>query len=53
MDCKWLFKLNDGQRFKVRLVTKGFTQKEGIDYNKVFALAAKYKIIRMMLALVV
>lgn len=41
VDCKWLFKLkNYGKsvRYKARLVPKGFTYKEGIDYTAIFIL---------------
>ncbi|RVW57769.1 Retrovirus-related Pol polyprotein from transposon TNT 1-94 [Vitis vinifera] len=40
VDCKWLFKIKDGiskdepPKYKSRLVAKGFSQKEGIDYNE-------------------
>ena len=40
--CKWVFKtkcdLKDNiERYKARLITKGFTQNDGIDYKKTFA----------------
>ena len=39
-------------RFKARLVTKGYTQKEGIDFNKVFSLVVKHSSILALLAMV-
>ncbi|CAM8932459.1 unnamed protein product [Rhodiola kirilowii] len=53
VDCRWLFRIKDEDppRYKTRLVAKGFTQKEGIDYPKIFAPVVKLKTIRIMLAL--
>jgi len=38
IECKWVFNtkrdsLGNIERYKVRLVANGFTQKEGIDYT--------------------
>ena len=41
---KWVFKIkryskDNVERYKAHLVTKGFTQREGIDYKEIFSLA--------------
>nr|GEU52384.1 retrotransposon protein, putative, Ty1-copia subclass [Tanacetum cinerariifolium] len=54
---KWLFKIKEGiegvqkPRYIPRLVARGFTQRAGIDYNKVFSPVVRHTSIRVILAL--
>ena len=53
---KWLYKIKHGsddsaEKFKARFVARGFSQKEGIDYNDIFALVARYTTIWSIIAL--
>ncbi|GJY13490.1 putative ribonuclease H-like domain-containing protein [Tanacetum coccineum] len=52
---KWVFKNKKDEkgiviRNKARLVTQGYTQEEGIDYDEVFAPVARIEAIRLFLA---
>jgi len=55
--CKWVFKIKQGvngevERYKARLVARGFTQTYGVDYNETFVPIEKFTSIRCILALV-
>ncbi|NHW78368.1 hypothetical protein HA391_26290, partial [Escherichia coli] len=56
--CKWVYKRKldtselRGTRYKVRLVAKGFAQKEGVDYNEIFSPVVKDTSIWVILSLV-
>nr|AAN34963.1 Putative gag-pol polyprotein [Oryza sativa Japonica Group] len=55
--CKWVYKTKYDSRgniekFKVRLVAKGFTQREGIDYNETFSPVSCKVSFRIIMALV-
>ncbi|KAG9449432.1 hypothetical protein H6P81_009397 [Aristolochia fimbriata] len=55
--CKWIFKtkrdsLGNIERYIARLVAKGFTQREGIDYTDTYSPVSKKDSLRIILTLV-
>ena len=56
--CKWVYKRKEGipvvenPRCKARLVVKGFSQKEGIEFNEIFSPVVRHTSIHVLLAFV-
>ncbi|CAI7787324.1 unnamed protein product [Closterium sp. NIES-53] len=55
LDCTWVLRINTNaegklERCKTRLVIKGFQQREGIDFEEVFAPVSKAPMLLMLLA---
>ena len=53
---KWIYKIKhetDGiiEKYKARFVPRGFSQKEGIDYEETFAPVVRYTSIRTIMTL--
>ena len=56
VSSKWIYKIKhaaDGsiEKYKARFVARGFSQKEGIDYEETFTPVARYTSIRAIMAL--
>jgi hypothetical protein len=55
--CKWVYKTKYNSqenidKFKARLMAKGYTQREGIDYNEIFSPVSCKDSFRIIMALV-
>jgi hypothetical protein len=56
ISVKWIYKTKQDakrkvQKYKARLVARGFTQQPGIDFNETFAPVARMDIVRTMIAI--
>ena len=56
--CKWVFKrkvnaAGEVERYRARLVARGFTQQYGIDYVETFSPVVSYPALRLLIALAV
>ncbi|XP_057843545.1 uncharacterized mitochondrial protein AtMg00820-like [Cryptomeria japonica] len=56
VSSKWLYKIKHAadvsiEKFNARFVVRGFSQKEGIDYEETFSLVARYTSIGTIIAI--
>jgi hypothetical protein len=57
VSSRWLYKIKhatDGsiENFRAMFMERGFSQKEGVDYEEAFSLVARYASIRVVMSLV-
>lgn len=53
---KWVYRtrytlVGKIQKYKAKLVTKGYIQEYGVDYDEIFAIVARMEVVRLLLAL--
>ena len=57
MNCKWVLKKKydseNSVRYRARIVTKGFMQKEGVNYTETFSPVVRHTTLRLLFALAV
>ena len=56
VSSKWIYKIKHAtngsiEKYKARFVAKGFSEKEGIDYEETFAPVARYTFVKTSMAL--
>ena len=56
ISCKWVYKVKtcaDGsvERYRARLVARGFSQQYGLDYDEMFSQVAKITTVHVLIAL--
>jgi len=51
ISCRWLFERKQDGCYKARQVTKGYRQRQGIDYDETFAPVARFTTIQLLLAI--
>ena len=56
LQCKWIFKRKmkaDGaiDKYKARLVVKGYKQREGLDYFDIYSPVTRIRSIRMLISI--
>ena len=49
--CRWVFDVKGDGHKRARLVTQGFSQVEGVDYNEIFSPVVQFESMRLILAL--
>ncbi len=57
VDCKWVYKIkrdsDNNVSYRARLVARGFTQREGVDYSETFAPVVRHSTLRLLIALTI
>lgn len=56
IDCKWIFKIKQNtkgvvERYKARMVARGFNQEYGVDYDETFSPVVRFTSIRLILSI--
>ena len=48
---RWVFDVKDNGRKRARLVAKGFSQVEGMDYDQVFSPVVRFETVRLIISM--